>query len=346
MDADEQRTLVEAAIRSDPVDLEVLRALAIEGFADDQLRRIAWPYLLGSTQLLHQDYSDSIYEHPYWDQVKKDIDRSLNFDRARKDGDATLQASRGSLANIIHAIFSENPDLHYVQGFHDVCSVFFIVCGEHLGHRLSESLSKQHVRDSLRPNLDVVVEVLSLIFPLLKLADQAVHKFLDASKVGSFFALSWVLTWFAHNMKNFDDVVRLYDFFLASHPLMPVYFSVTVILDLKEDILALECEFSVLHGFFQQLPEKIDVAGAIRRCVKLFTQFPPRILRQSVKFDAPDSSPMWVDHIDQLSPQIDKDYKKPSRQRRKRERTLRIGYMIAALIPVALGVLWMKSIHQ
>lgn len=42
------------------------------------------------------------------------------------------------------------------------------------------------------------------------------------------FALSWVLTWFAHVYDEFDDVCRIFDFVLATHPLAPVYLSTAV----------------------------------------------------------------------------------------------------------------------
>ena len=42
------------------------------------------------------------------------------------------------------------------------------------------------------------------------------------------FALSWLITWYGHVLKDFATIVRLYDFFLATHPLMPVYFGAAV----------------------------------------------------------------------------------------------------------------------
>ena len=48
------------------------------------------------------------------------------------------------------------------------------------------------------------------------------------SEVGQVFALSWLITWYGHVLKDFTTIVRLYDFFLATHPLMPVYFGAAV----------------------------------------------------------------------------------------------------------------------
>lgn len=46
--------------------------------------------------------------------------------------------------------------------------------------------------------------------------------------MGTIFALSWLITWFGHVLMDFRHVVRLYDFFLACHPLMPIYFAAVV----------------------------------------------------------------------------------------------------------------------
>ena len=44
------------------------------------------------------------------------------------------------------------------------------------------------------------------------------------------FALSWVLTWFAHDLKDLRQVARLFDLFLAiGHPLTVIYFSAALI---------------------------------------------------------------------------------------------------------------------
>lgn len=52
--------------------------------------------------------------------------------------------------------------------------------------------------------------------------------FVCRAEVGTIFALSWLITWFGHVLSDFRHVVRLYDFFLACHPLMPIYFAAVV----------------------------------------------------------------------------------------------------------------------
>lgn len=48
------------------------------------------------------------------------------------------------------------------------------------------------------------------------------------AEVGTIFALSWLITWFGHVLSETKHTLRLYDFFLSSHPLMPIYLAAMV----------------------------------------------------------------------------------------------------------------------
>ena len=61
--------------------------------------------------------------------------------------------------------------------------------------------------------------------------------------MGTIFALSWLITWFGHVLSDFRHVVRLYDFFLACHPLMPIYFAAVVGIGLEAII-----KFTITHS--------------------------------------------------------------------------------------------------
>lgn len=40
---------------------------------------------------------------------------------------------------------------------------------------------------------------------------------------GCIWGMSWFLTWFAHTTPGLPQSARLFDLFMASHPLMPLY---------------------------------------------------------------------------------------------------------------------------
>ena len=80
-----------------------------------------------------------------------------------------------------------------------------------------------------RPSLDAVIELLALLLPILASADPPLAAHVDSSGVPPFFALSLFITWFAHNLQRLGQAARLFDLFIASHPLMPLYAAVAVL---------------------------------------------------------------------------------------------------------------------
>ena len=77
-----------------------------------------------------------------------------------------------------------------------------------------------------RPAMHAVVELLGLLLPLLRRLDAGLVAHLEAAGFGAgppVFALAWVLTWFAHGVARLPAAARLFDAFLASHPLLPLY---------------------------------------------------------------------------------------------------------------------------
>ncbi len=42
------------------------------------------------------------------------------------------------------------------------------------------------------------------------------------------FALPWFITWYSHVLDNLDIILRLYDLFIVSHFLMPIYVAAEV----------------------------------------------------------------------------------------------------------------------
>eukprot|EP01117_Protostelium_nocturnum_P006168 TRINITY_DN2222_c0_g1_i6.p1 TRINITY_DN2222_c0_g1~~TRINITY_DN2222_c0_g1_i6.p1 ORF type:complete len:218 (-),score=62.20 TRINITY_DN2222_c0_g1_i6:115-768(-) len=146
---------------------------------------------------------------------------------------------------------------------------------------MMERLSLFHIRDSLNPSLETTQDILSLLFPLLEYADKNLFKFVEASGVQPYFALSWILTWFSHGFDDLNDIARLFDLFIATHPLMPLYVSVQIIIHFREELLNnVECEYSAVHSFLSKIPQNLPFEDIIRKSVRLFNRFPPEKLQE------------------------------------------------------------------
>lgn len=98
--------------------------------------------------------------------------------------------------------------MHYYQGLHDVASVLLLVGGEAPAFTMLCRLSTGHLRDATRPSLDPVIELLGLMAPILEAADPQLAAFVEAQGLPPFYALSWFITWFAHDLGDFGEVRR------------------------------------------------------------------------------------------------------------------------------------------
>ncbi|KAL7551858.1 hypothetical protein ACHAWF_015078 [Thalassiosira exigua] len=119
-------------------------------------------------------------------------------------------------------------------------------------------LSRSHLRDALRPDFAFLRDALRLtILPLIASFDAEVHAHLVDCGMEYHFCLSWVLTWFAHDLRDTELVKRLYDFFLVSHPIMAVYVSVAMVIHPlnRIEVLGADCDFACVHAALADLPK-------------------------------------------------------------------------------------------
>lgn len=120
---------------------------------------------------------------------------------------------------------------HYYQGAHDVASVFLLQLDR--APTTTEALVRlfaTSMRGYVRPTLECAMEVLTIIQHLLRLEAPALAKQLEACGLSSpHYALSWVLTWFAHSLSNLSAVARLYDAMLCAHPLFVAHLAVALL---------------------------------------------------------------------------------------------------------------------
>lgn len=96
--------------------------------------------------------------------------------------------------------------MHYYQGLHDVASVLLLVAGEPAAFDMLCRLSTGHLRDATRSSLDPVIELLGLMGPIVAAADEELASFLVKQGLPPFYALSWFITWFSHDLQDFGEV--------------------------------------------------------------------------------------------------------------------------------------------
>ncbi|XP_077209640.1 TBC1 domain family member 20-like isoform X3 [Paroedura picta] len=185
------------------------------------------------------------------------------------------QILQEQLVDVILCVLRAHPELHYYQGYHDVAVTLLLVAGERMAIALLERLSTLHLRDFMDPTMDSTKHILNYLMPLLQQESPRLHDFMLRAEVGTIFALSWLITWYGHVLSPSHHILRLYDFFLASHPLMAVYFATVVVLYREEEVLACDCDLASVHQLLSHIPPDLPYESLIARAHQLFQQLPP-----------------------------------------------------------------------
>lgn len=263
------------------------------------------------------------YNNEYTSQIDKDVDRSINhFNEQLKWPESRRYRMRLSLNRLINRLFAFNPDLHYIQGFHDIASVFLLSFNDlnQTNNQANSTQSKQlsnqafslafaclnqlattRLTKSLQPSIQLVLTDLDLLFPLLKQADRELFDCLIENVPQAWFTLSWVLTWFAHNVNNQSIAAHWFDFFLASPTLMPVYVVTAIARANRSELLdsikqaidednQSESQARV-HQFFQHFDTTTheQVTELALEARSMYELFPPSTLKEtSVSKTVPD----------------------------------------------------------
>ncbi|XP_058030620.1 TBC1 domain family member 20 [Ahaetulla prasina] len=270
-------------LNNDPVDIAPLRRMAISegGLLLDEIRCKVWPRLLNvnTDDLLPPPGEELRETSKDYQQVLLDVRRSLR--RFPPDmPDEQREGLQEELIDCILQVLQRNTQLHYYQGYHDIVVTFLLVVGERLAATLVEKLSTHHLRDFMDPTMENTKHILNYLMPIIDQVNPDLHDFMQRAEVGTIFALSWLITWFGHVLSDFKHVVRLYDFFLACHPLMPIYFAAVIVLHRAPEVLACDCDMASVHHLLSQIPQDLPYEMLISRAGDLFVQFPPSKLAQ------------------------------------------------------------------
>lgn len=260
------------------VDLAQLRKLAAaRGLVNNEIRARVWPLLLGVKRSIDVYDGHKVGKHRDSSVVDVDVQRSL---WAWTEGwsDAQRKEKRQELRFVLDAtVCAQGGTIFYYQGLHDIASVLLLVMGDRTAYQTLTHLSLCQLRDCTRSTLDAVLELLGLLMPILREADGEVHDQLAAAEVPPFFALGWFITWFAHSVDNLQHVSRLFDLFMAAHPLMPLYVTAVVIKGARKQVLACEPDPAELHRLLTNLPVlgQLSADELCQQAASLFKQSPP-----------------------------------------------------------------------
>jgi len=212
----------------------------------EQIRRKAWHKLVNvnpytpppppPTSTIPNEQEDEEYE-----LIKRDVKRSVLFRHTTTTTTITQEVQTLHIQTIHSSIHSskESKDKkrrrHYYQGYQDLSSIFLHIYSStpHIATLILTTLSKFHLRDAMRDTFAVFHSVIAaMTLPILQEVDEEMHDWVESSGEEEFVYsvfLRWMVTWFAHDVHDVGIVERLFDVFLSSHPLMPLYVSIAIL---------------------------------------------------------------------------------------------------------------------
>lgn len=146
-----------------------------------------------------------------------------------------IDERKEELFQVIAEVLRRHPRLCYFQGYHDIVQVFLLVLGPALAVPAVTRLSLLRIRDFMLPSLDAAIAHLNLLPPILYSIDPALCKHLLPTQ--PFFALAATITMYAHDIQEYGDISRLFDFLLAREAVISLYLFAAVSAPCRQALL-------------------------------------------------------------------------------------------------------------
>ena len=199
------------------------------------------------------------------EQIQKDVVRTLGkWTRAGPE----RTARQAALQRVLLRAFAQNRGAkHYFQGCNDVAAVLLLALGEVQAARALVWLMNHTLARWFEPALPPLVELMEQLMPLVHLADPACHAQLCAADcTAPDYALSWVMTWFAHITDDLGAVYALYDVLFAVRGAVAtpvVYLAAQTVLLCADALVRLPCDLPAVYQYFAcKMPLLVTAAHA------------------------------------------------------------------------------------
>ncbi|KAK2587099.1 hypothetical protein KPH14_002865 [Odynerus spinipes] len=291
-----------------------------EGFVTDAIRRILWPKILRlpKDELMPVDGLETIHT-----KVPKEVYGQILNDVARSRGHISQTATeeevkhfQDQLTQIICWVLHRHPELNYYQGYNDVAATVLLVMGLQEGLYVLESISLKFLERFMEKTMEKVNQELFYIFALLERVHPMLLEHLENVELFPHFALAEYTTWYAHKYaENRKLLHRLYDYFLSSPPLMPLYLSSVIVAHRATEILNTTPDMGHTHKVLCTLSDDLPFEMLLIDAKNLYRQYPP----ESISNDVKD-----YDRKRRCKEQQWKTKAEASRQERERQRRLKI----------------------
>ncbi|KAK5026549.1 GTPase-activating protein gyp8 [Exophiala sideris] len=190
------------------------------------------------------------------------------------ESEQSLDKRKTELSNLIVSTLRSHPMLSYFQSYHDVVQVLLLVLGEHHAAVAVPRISLLRLRDYMLPTISPARKHFELVSAIVKAADPELADHIAEAE--NSFALSATHSLFAHDIQNYGDIARVYDFLLSHEPVMSLYLFATITISRRAELLEMPADESdILTFMISKLPQTLDIDELIQNTLTLFRNHPP-----------------------------------------------------------------------
>ncbi|XP_029681041.1 TBC1 domain family member 20 isoform X2 [Formica exsecta] len=315
-------SVIHGSIANPDLTLGELRLLGCssEGFVNDDIRRILWPKLLRLVQeefipvneleTIHTCIPNEVYQ-----QILKDVARSGSH-ISQNATEKETESFQEQLTQLMCWVLHRHSELNYYQGYNDIAATVLLVMGLQAGLYVLESISLEFLERFMEKTMEKVNQELFYIFALLERVHPTLLEHLENVELFPHFALAEYTTWYAHKYaENRILLHRLFDYFLGSPPLMPLYLSTVIVAHRATEIFNTTPDMGHTHKILCTLPDDLPFETLLVEAKDLYQKYPP----ESISNDVKD-----YDHKRKIKEQEWKAKAEAGRQERERQRNLKI----------------------
>ncbi|XP_050448544.1 TBC1 domain family member 20 isoform X1 [Cataglyphis hispanica] len=315
-------SVIRGSIANPDLTLGELRLLGCssEGFVNDDIRRVLWPKLLRLVQeeftsvdgleTVHTCIPNEVYQ-----QILKDVARSGSHISQNATEEET-ESFQEQLTQLMCWVLHRHSELNYYQGYNDVAATVLLVMGLQAGLYVLESITLEFLERFMEKTMEKVNQELFYIFALLERVHPTLLEHLENVELFPHFALAEYTTWYAHKYaENRILLHRLFDYFLGSPPLMPLYLSTVIVAHRATEIFNTTPDMGHTHKILCSLPDNLPFESLLVEAKDLYQKYPP----ESISNDVKD-----YDHKRKIKEQEWKAKAEAGRQERERQRKLNI----------------------
>jgi TBC1 domain family member 20 len=138
-------------------------------------------------------------------------------------------------------------------------------------------MSLFRLRDYMLPTIAPARKHFELVSLIVRAADPELATHIAQAE--NIFALSATHSLFAHDIYDYTDIVRLYDFLLAHEPIMSIYLFAAVTISRRSELLEMPPDESDMLTFvISKLPQTFDIDARVQDAVALFQRHRPERL--------------------------------------------------------------------